>query len=263
MKKIMTALLIVNNLYKKFKNSKFFLASGFRRAIGPINFTLERGKTLAIIGENGSGKSTLVQMIAGITSPTSGDIHINGNSFYAMSRQDRCRSVRIIFQDPSISLNPKATIGKILSAPLELNTNLTLVQRHQQIIETLELVGLLPDYLQFYPNMLSAVQQHKVAVARAMILKPDIIIADSILSTLDISLGFKIVNILLDIQEKKGVSYIFISNNMNLVRHISDQVIVMQNGIIVESGTADQICNSPQESATKNLLQSEQPEYRK
>ncbi|WP_372882822.1 ATP-binding cassette domain-containing protein [Psychromonas sp.] len=259
----MTALLTVNNLYKKYKGSKYFLSSGFRHAIGPINFTLDRGKTLAIIGENGSGKSSLVKMIAGVIPATSGDIFINGISFSAMSRQDRCKSVRIIFQDPNISLNPKVTIGKILTAPLELNTSLTAEQRKQQILKTLDLVGLLPDYLDFYPNMLSSVQQHQVAIARAMVLNPDIIIADSILSTLDTSLGFKIVNILLEIQAKKGISCIFVSHNMNLVRHISDQVIVMQNGKMVESNTTEQIFNSPQEATTKSLLQSEQPDYRK
>ncbi|MGB5445703.1 MAG: ATP-binding cassette domain-containing protein [Psychromonas sp.] len=259
----MTVLLKIDNLYKKYKGSKYFLSSGFRNAIGPINFTLERGKTLAIIGENGSGKSTLVKMIAGIIPTTSGDIIINGNSFATMSRQERCKSIRIIFQDPGISLNPKVTIGKILTAPLELNTDLTELQRKQQILEVLELVGLLPDYLKFYPNMLSAFQQHQVAIARAMILNPDIIIADSILSTLDISLGFKIVNKLLDIQTKTGVSYIFISHKMNLVRHISDQVVVMQNGLIVENNTTEQIFNYPQQQTTKNLLQSEQPDYRK
>ncbi|MFT6925588.1 MAG: cationic peptide transport system ATP-binding protein [Psychromonas sp.] len=259
----MTALLRIDNLYKQYKGSKFFLSSGFRNAIGPINFTLEQGQILTIIGENGSGKSTLVQMIAGVIPSTSGNIYINGHAVASMSRQDRCKSVRMIFQDPTVSLNPKATIGKILSAPLDLNTDLTASQREQQVIATLELVGLLPDYLQFYPNMLSAVQQHQVAIARAMVLNPDIVIADSILSTLDISLGFKIVNILLDIQKKKGVSFIFISHHMNLVRHISDQVIVMQKGIIVENNTADNIFNSPQQMITKNLLKSQQPDYRK
>lgn len=259
----MTALLRVDNLYKQYKGSKFFLSSGFRNAVGPINFTLERGETLTIIGENSSGKSTLVQMIAGVIPSTSGEIYINGHPLSSMSRQDRCKSVRMIFQDPTVSLNPKATIGKILSAPLDLNTDLTAEQRHQQIISTLELVGLLPDYLQFYPNMLSAVQQHQVAIARAMVLNPDVVIADSILSTLDISLGFKIVNILLDIQEKKGVSFIFISHHMHLVRHISDHVIVMQKGIIVENDTTDNIFNSPQKRITKNLLKSQQADYRK
>jgi cationic peptide transport system ATP-binding protein len=259
----MTALLRIDNLYKQYKGSKFFLSSGFRHSVGPINFTLEQGKILTIIGENGSGKSTLVQMIAGVIPSTSGDIYINGHALSTMSRQDRCKSVRMIFQDPKVSLNPKVTIEKILSAPLELNTDLTVAQRKQQIIATLELVGLLPDYLQFYPSMLSAVQQHQVAIARAMILNPDVVIADSILSTLDISLGFKIVNILLEIQEKKGVSFIFISHHMNLVRHISDQIIVMQKGIIVENNATDNIFNSPQEMITKNLLKSQQTDYRK
>jgi len=259
----MTTLLRVENLYKQYKGSKFFLSSGFRNAVGPINFTLEQGKTLTIIGENSSGKSTLVKMIAGVVASTSGDIYIKGHSLATMSRQDRCKSVRTIFQDPKVSLNPKATIGKILSSPLDLNTDLTAAQRQQQVIATLELVGLLPDYLQFYPNMLTAFQQHQVAIARAMVLNPDVVIADSILSTLDISLGFKIVNILLDIQEKQGVSFIFISHHMNLVRHISDQVIVMKKGLIVENNTTDNIFNAPQRAITKNLLKSQQADYRK
>ncbi len=259
----MQTLLSVSNLCKNYKRSARFLSSGFRQALGPLSFTLERGQTLCVVGESGSGKSTLVQMIAGLISPSSGEIYIKGEALSSLSQQERCKSIRMIFQDPSDSLNPKATIGRILAAPLELNTNFSTIEIDEQIHETLNLVGLLPDYLDFYPNMLSSVQQHKVALARAMILNPDIIIADEILATLDISLRFKIVNLLLDIQEKRGTSYIFVAHNMNLVRHMSDQTIVMHNGLIVENNRTEEIFNRPQAASTKHLLQSHQPDYRK
>jgi cationic peptide transport system ATP-binding protein len=259
----MQTLLNVSNLCKNYKRSARFLSSGFRAPLGPISFTLGAGQTLSIIGESGSGKSTLVQIIAGLISPSSGDISIKGKPLCSLSQQERCRAIRMVFQDPSSSLNPKVTIGRILTAPLELNTDFNKQQIKEQIQETLALVGLLTDYLDFYPNMLSTVQQHQVALARAMILNPDIIIADEILATLDISLRFKIVNLLLNIQENKGTSYIFVGHNMNLVRHMSDQVIVMNNGLIVENNNTAEIFNTPQTDYTKHLLLSHQPDYRK
>jgi len=259
----MQTLLSVSNLCKNYKRSARFLSSGFRQPLGPLNFSLAQGQTLSIVGESGSGKSTLVQIIAGLITPSAGQIYIKGEPISNLSQQERCKSIRMIFQDPGNSLNPKATIGRILAAPLELNTDFSADQIKAQIQETLELVGLLPDYLSFYPNMLSSMQQHKVALARALILNPDIVIADEILATLDISLRFKIVNLLLNVQEKKGTSYIFVAHNMNLVRHMSDQIIVMHNGLIVENNSTEEIFNAPQTSYTKNLLQSHQPDYRK
>lgn len=259
----MQTLLNVSNLTKNYKRSARFLASGFRQSLGPINFTLAQGETLSIIGESGSGKNTLVQTIAGLSPPSSGEIFLKGKPLSGLSRQERCRSIRMIFQDPASSLNPKVTIGRILTAPLKLNTNFNKDEITQQVKETLNLVNLLPDYLNFYPNMLSPLQQHQVALARAMILDPEIIIADQILSTLDTSLRFKIVNLLLNIQQKRGVSYIFVAHKMNLVRHMSDQVIVMHNGLIVENNTTEEIFNAPQTDETKHLFQSHQPDYRK
>ncbi|WP_354625682.1 ATP-binding cassette domain-containing protein [Psychromonas sp. MME2] len=259
----MQPLLKINNLSKHYNRSAKFLSSGYRPNLGPLSFTLNQGQTLAIVGESGSGKSTLVKMIAGLITPTSGEIYINGEPLETISQQRKCQSIRMIFHEPSNSLNPKSTIGRILAAPLKLNTNFSEEEIQAQILDTLELVELLPDYLVFYPNMLSNVQQHKVALARAMILNPDIVIADEVLASLDISLRFKIVNLLLDIQKKKGTSYIFVAHNMNLVRHMSDQIIVMQNGLIVEYNSTEAIYNSPQAECTKQLLQSHQPDYRK
>jgi cationic peptide transport system ATP-binding protein len=259
----MDSLLNVSNLTKQYRRSRGIFSSDLRCAYEDINFTLEKGKTLSIIGESGSGKSTLVQTIAGLRTQTGGDIHLHGQSLAQVSLQERCKSIRMLFHAPSNSLNPKATIGRILTAPLQLNSNLTAIQREQQIKNTLSLVGLLPDYLAFYPNMLSSVQQHQVAIARAMILDPDIIIADEILAGLDISLRFKLVNLLLNIQEQKGVSIIIVAHNMSLVRHISDNIIVMHDGKIVENDITENVYNSPKSAKTKHLLQSHKPDYRK
>lgn len=259
----MQPLLNVSNLCKSFKRASGLFTSHQKLAFGPINFALEKGQTLAIVGENGSGKSALVRCIAGVLKPSSGDIFINGKSVKSLSSKQQCLSIRMIFQDPSSSLNPKTTVGKILNAPLELNTDLNEDERYQQVLQTLKLVGLLPDYLAFYPNMLSSVQKHQVAIARAMILNPDIIIADEILATLDISLRFKIVNLLLKIQKAKGTSYIFVAHNMHLVRHMSDHIMVLHKGEIIEKGDTETICEHPQQAQTKYLLLNHQPDYRK
>ena len=259
----MPPLLKVTNLCKSFTQPSGLFSTHEKIAYGPVSFSVESGQTVAVVGESGSGKSALVRTIAGVLKATSGEIFIKGTPLHSLSSQQRCLSVRMIFQDPSSSLNPKMTIGKILNAPLELNTDMNLGQRHQQIIETLKLVGLLPDYLAFFPNMLSSMQKHQVAIARAMILDPDIILADEILTTLDVSLRFKIVNLLLKIQKIKGTSYIFVAHNMHLVKHMSDEIIVLHQGKIIEKGSTETICEHPQQEQTKYLLLTHQPDYRK
>lgn len=259
----MPPLLKVTNLCKSFTQPSGLFSTHEKIAYGPVSFSVESGQTVAVVGESGSGKSALVRTIAGVLKATSGEIFIKGTPLHSLSSQQRCLSVRMIFQDPSSSLNPKMTVGKILNAPLELNTDMNLGQRHQQIIETLKLVGLLPDYLAFFPNMLSSMQKHQVAIARAMILDPDIILADEILTTLDVSLRFKIVNLLLKIQKTKGTSYIFVAHNMHLVKHMSDEIIVLHQGKIIEKGSTETICEHPQQEQTKYLLLTHQPDYRK
>jgi len=259
----MQPLLNVSNLSKSFKHISGLWTSYDKLAFGPVSFTLDKAQTLAIVGESGSGKSALVRTIAGLLKASSGEIYLKGQPFANLTSQQQCLSIRMIFQDPSSSLNPKMTVGKILNAPLSLNTDLTPTQRYQQILNTLKLVGLLPDYLDFYPNMLSSVQMHQVAIARAMILNPDIILLDEILTTLDISLRFKIVNLLLDIQKKMGTSYIFVAHNMYLVRHMSDKIMVLHEGKVIEKGPTELICDSPQQEQTKYLLLNHHPDYRK
>lgn len=259
----MQSLLNINNLSKSFKHASGLWTSYDKLAFGPVSFTLDKGQTLAIVGESGSGKSALARTIAGLLKASSGEVYLKGQPFASLTSQQQCLSIRMIFQDPSSSLNPKMTIGKILNAPLALNTDLSEESRYQRVIETLKHVELLPDYLAFYPDMLTSIQKHQVAIARAMILNPDIIIIDEILATLDISLRFKIVNLLLKIQKAKGISYIFVAHNMHLVRHMSDYIIVLHEGEIIEQGTASIICDSPQQEQTKYLLSNHQPDYRK
>jgi len=259
----MQPLLNINNLSKSYRKSNGLFSSSLECAYEDISFSLDKGKTLSIIGESGSGKSTLVQTIAGLRTQTCGDIFLQGKSVNQLTVQERCKSIRMLFHAPSESLNPKSKIGRILTAPLKLNSNMTAIERDAQVKNTLSLVGLLPDYLDFYPNMLSNVQQHQVALARAMILDPDIIIADEILAGLDISLRFKLINLLLNVQERKGVSLIVVAHNMSLVRHISDHIIVMHEGRIVENDVTENVYNSPKSDKTKHLLQSHKPDYRK
>ena len=259
----MQTLLNVSNLCKSYRRSTGIFTSKPMVAFGPVNFTLERGKTLVLVGESGSGKSSIIKTIVGIKKPTSGEIYFKGKALNSLSQKERLKSIRMIFHDPDLSINPKMPVGKTLSTPLKENMNLTAIEQERQIKETLKLVGLSGDYLNHYPNMLSSVQLHQIAIARAIILNPDIVIADEILATLDISLRFKIVNLLLEIQEQKGTSYIFVAHNMNLVRHISDNVIVMNKGVVVESNSAENIYTNPQSSVTKHLVQSYQADYKK
>jgi len=259
----MQSLLKVSNLSRSFKHVTGLWRSYEKLAYGPISFTLDKGQTLAIVGESGAGKSALVRTITGLLDPSSGEIHLKGQAISSLTSQQRCTSIRMIFQDPSSSLNPKMTVGKILNAPLQLNSDFDVEKRNLRIKEILKLVGLLPDYLAFYPDMLSSLQKHQVAIARAMILNPDIIIVDEILATLDISLRFKIVNILLKIQKVKGTSYIFIAHSMHLIRHMSDHIMVLHSGKVIEKGPASIIFDSPQHEQTKLLLLNHEPDYRK
>jgi len=231
----MKTLLNISNLCKNYQRSTGFFTSQSIVAFGPVNFTLGRGKTLSLMGKSGSGKSTLIQTIAGIIKPTSGEIYFKGKAVNRLSKKERHTSIRMIFKDPNESLNSKSTIGTTLLTPLKLNTNLIAIEQKREIKNVMNLVDLSRDYLAYYPNMLSIAQLHQVAIARVMILNPEIVIADEVLATLDISLRFKMINLLLTIQEQRSTSYIFVANNMKLALHISDNVLVMDNGIIIEN----------------------------
>ena len=162
----------------------------------------------------------------------------------------------MVFQDPETSLNPRTSVGKILDAPLQLNTDMTPQQRCEKIAETLRLVGLLPEYARFYPPMLSSGQKQRIALARALILDPQIIIADDTLSTLDISLRSQMINLMLKLQESIGISYVLVTHNMGLVKHISDKMIVMHHGQSLEQGNTALLFSEPTAALSSQILSS-------
>lgn len=247
-------LLEVRNLSKTFR----YRTGWFRRqtveAVKPLSFTLRERQTLAIIGENGSGKSTLAKMLAGMVEPTSGELLIDDHPLEFGDYSFRSQRIRMIFQDPSTSLNPRQRISQILDFPLRLNTDLEPEQRRKQIIETMRMVGLLPDHVSYYPHMLAPGQKQRLGLARAMILRPKVIIADEALASLDMSMRSQLINLMLELQEKQGISYIYVTQHLGMMKHISDQVLVMHQGEVVERGSTADVLASPLHELTKRLI---------
>lgn len=257
------SLLSVEGISKVYIERRGLFGKQVVRALEPIHFTLESGETLAIIGEAGSGKSTLAKILAGVVSPTEGEIHVDGVLLESKDFEQRCKLIRMIFQDPNSSLNPRLRIGRILEAPLMLNTDMEPEERAHKVQETLRMVGLLPEHALFYPQMISAGQKQRVALARALIMSPNIIVADETFSTLDVSVRSQIINLLLKLQEELGIAYVIVANDLGLVRHISDKVIVMHQGQMVEEGRTEDIFTAPQHEVTKRLIASYGHEYRR
>lgn len=252
----MAALLEVNDLFKDYRYRTGIFSSRVVHAVKPVSFSLEVGQTLALMGENGSGKSTLAKMLAGVVIPSGGEILVNGKMLHPKDYNTRCKLIRMIFQDPNTSLNPCNQVGQILERPLKLNTDMTPQEREKRILATLREVGLLPEHAYFYPQMLAAGQKQRVSLARALILQPKIIVADEALNGLDMSMRSQIINLLLDLQEKMGVSYIYVSQHMGVIKHIADKVIVMKEGDVVESGSTQEVFSHPKHPLTERLIES-------
>ena len=250
-----TTLLKVTNLSKQYLTGYKGFTPQYYDALMPVSFELERGETLAIVGEVGSGKSTLARNFVGAERRSSGDIFFEGEALESRNLKQRCRLIRMIFQDPNTSLNPRLTIGDLLNEPLRFSTDLSAEERKVQVIDTLRKVGLLPEHVNFYPHMVSEGQKQRVAVARALMLNPKIIIADEALTALDLSVRSQIINLLLKLQSELRLSYIFVSHNLNIIRHISDKVMVLQNGCLVEKAKTEDLFTSPQHEYTQRLIQ--------
>lgn len=252
----MTALLEVNQLCKNYHYRSGIFSTHTIEALKSVSFSLEAGQTLALVGENGSGKSTLARMLAGVVEPSSGEILVNGEILQPKDYSTRCKLIRMIFQDPNTSLNPSNQIGQILESPLKQNTQMSAYEREKRILDTLRMVGLLPEHAYFYPQMLATGQKQRVSLARALILQPCVIVADEALNGLDMSMRSQIINLLLELQEQMGLSYIYVSQHMGVIKHIADKVMVMQNGDVVESGRTQDVFSSPQHPLTERLLES-------
>lgn len=252
----MTALLEVDSLSKNYQYRTGLFTKRVIEAVKPVSFSLDAGETIAFIGENGSGKSTLAKMLAGVVAPTGGEIRVNGDVLQPSDYKTRCKLIRMIFQDPNTSLNPRNQIGQILEAPLKRNTNMTPQEREKRVVDTLRQVGLLPEHAYFYPQMLATGQKQRVSLARALILQPSVIVADEALNGLDMSMRSQILNLLLELQELMGLSYVYVSQHMGVVKHIADKVMVMQRGEVVESGATQQIFTAPEHALTQRLIES-------
>lgn len=236
----MTVLLEASSLTKHFHSG----ASLFRRghivhALSNVSFTLERGQTLAIVGESGCGKSTLARCLAGLTPPTGGRFKLQGDDAHAMLNSEPFRfhqAVQIVFQDPYTSLNPRRTVLAAISDALRLHRICARADRPEKASELLDQVGLSAEHLQRFPHELSGGQRQRVAIARSLAVRPQILICDEPVSALDVSIQAQIINLLKMLQASMGIAYVFISHNLSLVRHISDRIAVMYLGQIVEIG---------------------------
>jgi len=250
----MSALLSVSNLSKTYKVRSFWFKSKAITALDPVSFELHAFKTLAIVGEMGSGKSTLAKLLVGAEQPTTGHIKLNGQLLESKNFKQRCQHVRMIFQDSGTTLNPSLTIGQLLDEPLKLNTELSDFERNQKIRETLQKVGLLAEHMNFYPHMFSGGQKQRISLARAIILNPQVIILDEALAALDPSLRSQMINLLLDLQQQMGLAFVLISHNLGIVRHFSDNIMVLWNGQVVEHGKTLDVLTQPKHKYTRKLI---------
>ena len=230
---------------------------GRLQAVGGVSFTLQPGKTLAVVGESGCGKSTLARMVSLIERPSAGSLRLNGIDAVAAVGAERAalrRAVQLVFQNPYGSLNPRKKIGAILEAPLEINTELDAPERAARARDMLALVGLRPEHYGRYPHMFSGGQRQRIAIARALMLKPALVVADEPVSALDVSIQAQVLNLLADLQQELGLAYLFISHDLGVVRHIADDVLVMYLGHAVEQAPKRTIFTKPVHPYTQALL---------
>ncbi|MFT5814967.1 MAG: cationic peptide transport system ATP-binding protein [Psychroserpens sp.] len=250
-------LLQVFDISKVYKDKNYWFNRKSATALEPLSFNIMAHKTLAIVGETGSGKSTIAKLLVGAELPTTGHIRLNGQILEPGNFKQRCQHVRMIFQDSGTTLNPSLTIEQLLDEPLRLNTGLDEIERHQLIRETLHKVGLLAEHMSFYPHMFSGGQKQRISLARAIILKPQVIILDEALASLDPSLRSQMINLLLDLQQQMGLAFILISHNLGIVRHFSDEMMVLSKGKVLEFGKTTDILQKPQHKFTKKLIMSQ------
>ncbi|MFC5384844.1 dipeptide ABC transporter ATP-binding protein [Aquamicrobium segne] len=226
-------------------------------AVKGVSFSVEKGKTLAIVGESGCGKSTLARIITLIDPATAGELFIEGHKIdiakEALTHELR-RKVQIVFQNPYGSLNPRQKIGDILCEPLIINTDVKADERRERAMAMLKKVGLGPEHYNRYPHMFSGGQRQRIAIARALMLNPSLLVLDEPVSALDLSVQAQVLNLLADLQDEFGLTYIFISHDLSVVRYIADEVMVMYFGEAVEYGSRDEVFSNPKHSYTRTLF---------
>ena len=228
------------------------------RAVDDVSFAIEAGCTVGLVGESGSGKTTVGRTILKLIDSTSGRVLYKGSDILPLSERNfrpLRREMQMIFQDPFGSLNPRFTIGEIVGEALEIHfPQMNRNDRAARVADLLRLVGLKPEMMRRYPHEFSGGQRQRIGIARALAVEPRFIVCDEPVSALDVSVQAQIVNLLQDLQEQFGIAYLFIAHDLAVVEHISDHVLVMHHGKVVESASAEAIYNDPQNEYTKTLL---------
>ncbi len=257
----MPTLLEVVELKKHFpvRRGVWQRAVGTVYAVDDVSFQITRGETLGLVGESGCGKTTIARTVVRLSSPTAGRILFEGRDLEGLSTRE-LRKVRpkmqMIFQDPYSSLNPRMNVGRLIGEPLLEHTNANKIERREKISELMNIVGLDPGFMRRYPHEFSGGQRQRIGIARALALNPDLVICDEPISALDVSIQGQIVNLLEDVQDEFGLTYLFISHDLGMIRHMCDRVAVMYLGKIAEIGSGDDIYLRAQHPYTKALLSS-------
>ncbi len=252
-------LLEVRNLKKYFPLRKGILArvSAHVKAVDDVSFSIRRGETFGLVGESGCGKTTTGRAVLRLIEPDSGEVRFDGIDLLKLGGEDlrrRRRDMQIIFQDPYASLNPRMRVGTIVGEPFAIHKTLQGSEREDRIVELLKIVGLEPGAMRRYPHEFSGGQRQRIGIARALALNPKLIVADEPVSALDVSIQAQITDLLLELQRKFGLAYLFISHSIPVVERLSRRIGVMYLGKLVEVGTAEQICWSPKHPYTQALI---------
>ncbi len=254
----MTVVIEGRNLTQDYRISGgLFGKAGTLRAVNGVSFKVERGKTLAIVGESGSGKSTLARIIALIDTQSGGELLIEGEEVNLGRRRPspELRSkVQMVFQNPYGSLNPRQKVGDVLMEPLVINTGVPAAERRDRAEAMLAKVGLAPEHFNRYPHMFSGGQRQRIAIARALMLNPAILVLDEPVSALDLSVQAQVLNLLRDLQDEFGLTYVFVSHDLSVVRYLADDVMVISKGEAVEQGTREAVFAAPQHPYTRQLF---------
>ncbi len=250
-------LLEVERLDKRYEQRSLFRPSRSTHAVRDVSFTIEAGETFGLVGESGSGKTTTGRCVLRLIEPTAGCVRFGGEDVLALDRprlRQLRRQMQMVFQDPYASLDPRHRVAAIIEEPLDIHAIGTRAWRRARAIELLELVGLDRDAITRYPHEFSGGQRQRIGIARALALEPSFIVADEPVSALDVSVQAQIVNLLARLQQQLGLTYLFISHDLRLVRHVCTRVAVMYRGRIVEQGPVDSIFATPRHPYTQALL---------
>ncbi|RJG11486.1 ABC transporter ATP-binding protein [Massilia cavernae] len=258
-----TNVLEVRNLSKSFWFREGLFGKREFRAVKDVSFTLPRGKTLGVVGESGSGKTTVGLTLLRLHKATGGTAMFEGRDLVSMSDRDYMaykRRIQIIFQNPYASLNPRFTVGQILMEPMRIHAiGANDAERQREAMRLLDRVGLPAQVFHRYPHEFSGGQRQRIAIARCLTMKPEILVCDESVSALDVSVQAQVLNLLQDLQDEFGMSYIFISHDLSVVKYMADQVMVMHQGSVVEMANSDELYRNPQHAYTKTLLERDEP----